>query len=158
MGGFLPDFESNTSEGLADRKSLSIQHRRMDEKADGSRRFYERTLEHADTHVLDGGKWLISGRPNYVDRDKDFAHRNKREQNLLVTEKTIIDDGKGNITTIEDAFRTEDARTIKGTKLIGNGPAIETDYRAGLLQPFRESSDIFNLLSAQNKNSKLLKG
>jgi hypothetical protein len=156
--GFIPDFNDDATEGYADNHTLSIQHRRIEEKADGTKNIFERNLDFADTKVLDGGKWLISAKPNFFDRDKDHLHRNKKEQSLMVTERTIFDDGRGNKTVTENAFKMEDSKIIKGTKLIGNKPEISHDKRPDFFQPFQKSTDIFGLFPSQNKNNQLPKG
>lgn len=158
MGGFIPDFENCTNDGLAEKKTLFIQRRRIEEKADGTKKSFERTLDFAETRQSDGGKWLISAKPNFFDKDKDFMHRKKKEKSLTVTERSITEDAQGNKSITEDAYKMEDFEVIKGTKLIGNRPEISFDNRPELIAPFQKSPDIFGLLGSKDKISSLPKG
>jgi hypothetical protein len=158
MGGYIPEFEENTSEGWANRQIMSIQHRHIEEKADGSKKSYERTLDYLNTHVVDGGKWLRPVTPNFFDKDKDSLHRNKKDSALTVTERTTLDDGRGNKTITEDAYKMEDSRIIKGTKLISDKPDLIEDKRGEFLLPFQNAPDIFSMIESKKNQQTLSRG
>ena len=148
MGGFLPSFGSGAKNDLTRKKNMNAMHRHIEEKADGSKKIIERSLEFSDNQFITGDGWLHNPfNPEEKDKEKDHYREDKSQ--LIIREKRIEEDAFGNRTIDEFAVKTDDFWSSHGTKLIGNGPAMDFDKRLGLLSDFSLGSNPLDALGSK---------
>lgn len=138
--------------GLEIHKKMQVIHRHIEERANGTKETFERSIDFADKKKMDGGKWLNNPYQRYYDDDIDEKHKRCDLTEMTIRETHTFDDGRGNRTIDEKALNMEDLFSSKGTKLIGNSPAIKSDSRLPLLNNFSTSPDAFQIPDIRKKS------
>lgn len=142
MGGLIPIFNSGSKNDLSETHNMSVVHKTIKERADGSKEILERSMDIIQQDYRKGGQWLTN-KPT-SDRDEDHFRENKAT--VLIKQKHILDDGKGNREIDEKAIKTEDLRSMHGTKLIRSDLNILPDRRGNLLHKFISNKNPFKML------------
>jgi hypothetical protein len=150
MGGLIPFGSNNAVNQVIEKKTLYREHHQIIERADGSKEETIRSLENVSEGLWRGSQYFNLF--DTSDRDKD--HHFEEKSNLIARETRIIDDGKGNRTTINDAVKKEDFTAGNGTKLITSRSLGLSDNRQQYLINFQQGLNPLSLLSGSQ--SKLL--
>lgn len=135
MGKGIIVFNNGAKNDLKIKKNMYVMHNHTEYHSDGSSDSIERTMETSDEKIMLGDQWLNNpNRLENVDKASDCFRQDK--EFMLMKEKRIHDDGKGNKTVDEKAVKKEDVFSTRGNKLIGNSPALLNDKRGKLLSDF----------------------
>lgn len=135
--------QTNNIANLEETHNVHAMRRITIQKADGSSKMYEKSMDYISNESTFGDQHFTSTCKNGSKNPIDHMHTKKSE--LTFRSKLMIDDGQGNITTDEEAYKFEDSFATQGTKLIGSKPRKETDARPKLIEAFSGGSS--NLLS-----------
>jgi hypothetical protein len=148
MGGLIPFGSNNAVNQVIEKNSVFREHHHVVEKADGSREETIRSLEHVSEGLWKGSQYF-----NLLDTsDRDEDHRFEEKSHIIARETKIIDDGKGNRTTINDAVKKEDITAGQGTKLITENSLGLADKRQLYLSNFEQGFNPLALLSGSQSN------
>lgn len=148
-------FGGSAKNDYTERKNLYAEHNHSEEKADGSSKSLERSLEQSESCYCSGDNWLWN--PERPDTDPASAHFREDKSYKLLKERRNIQDKHGNKTTEEKAVKTEDIWLSHGTSLIIDAPDTSPDARIGLLNDFSSASDPFQALG-DNSSTLLIEG
>ena len=152
MSNFIPNLRPPQKNDLTKKQTLNVIHKRTAQHADGSGEMYEKSLDYSTSTHAEGSEWL-GGRKKFRLPNED--HFRQDSSQIVVRDKKVINDGRGNILTEEHAFQVGNESTSSGTLQIGNRPEIKADKRPELYDKFSSSSNAFTFFS--KTSSKLLK-
>jgi hypothetical protein len=150
MNGLIPKFNTEPLNDLTEKRSMSVIYRIEKESADGKKEIFEKSLDYAFDEYRKGRQWLNT----MPATGKEEEHLRDVKNSLLVRQKHIIDDGKGNRITDEQAIKTDDFQSMHGTKLIRSDLNIIPDKREKLLEKFASKANPFQMLG--NKQTQTL--
>jgi hypothetical protein len=149
MSGFLPSFigGGGASNDLTETRTLFVQHRIREEKADGIKTTFESSIEHTDNVHCEGSDWLNpQGSSWNGKRDKADQHfRTDKKSTIYRTTKTI-EDKNGNKKIEEWAGKKEDLFMTHGTMLISDESEVRPDERNGLIENFSTNASLSTML------------